>query len=144
MTDKKQPEDLEKPEQDDSSEKETGSGRRRLLKGLAAGSAVIAGQEVLPEKWSKPLVDAVVLPAHAQLTTGDGAQVSSDDDEEGTDDGAADSPDDLQGVDASDDATDLTDQDDTIVEDGGTDGGDATDDGHIADATDDGDIDGPD
>lgn len=39
--------------------------RRNLLKSIAAGSgAVIAGKS-LPEKWSRPVVDSVLLPAHA-------------------------------------------------------------------------------
>jgi hypothetical protein len=42
--------------------------RRNLLKSIAAGSgAVIAGKS-LPESWSKPVVDSVMLPAHAQTS----------------------------------------------------------------------------
>ena len=42
--------------------------RRKLLKSMAAGSgAVIAGKS-LPESWSKPVVDSVMLPAHAQTS----------------------------------------------------------------------------
>ncbi len=41
--------------------------RRRLLKVLGAGGAA-ASTLSLPEKWAKPVVDAVLLPAHAQLT----------------------------------------------------------------------------
>jgi len=45
-----------------------GNARRKLLKGIAAGSgAVIAGQ-TLPENWSRPVVDSVMLPAHAQTS----------------------------------------------------------------------------
>jgi len=43
--------------------------RRKLLKSIAAGSgAVIAGKS-LPESWSRPIVDSVMLPAHAQLSS---------------------------------------------------------------------------
>ena len=43
--------------------------RRKLLKSIAAGSgAVIAGKS-LPESWVKPVVDSVMLPAHAQTST---------------------------------------------------------------------------
>ena len=42
--------------------------RRALLKGLLAGSAVVSGSKALPEKWSKPLTDAVILPSHATTT----------------------------------------------------------------------------
>ena len=40
--------------------------RRRILKTLLAGGGVIAGAKALPEKWAKPVVESVVLPAHAQ------------------------------------------------------------------------------
>jgi hypothetical protein len=53
---------------DEEEEQDKGSSRRRLLMGLAASSAVITGQKVLPEKWTKPVVDAVILPAHAETT----------------------------------------------------------------------------
>lgn len=42
-------------------------GRRRLLKTLAAGG--VAGA-TLPAQWTKPVIEAVMLPAHAQATTG--------------------------------------------------------------------------
>jgi hypothetical protein len=40
--------------------------RRRLLKTLVGGAAAAAG--ALPERWTRPVVDAVLLPAHAQAT----------------------------------------------------------------------------
>ena len=42
--------------------------RRNLLRALSVGGVVGATQ--LPASWSKPVVDAVVLPAHAQTTGG--------------------------------------------------------------------------
>ena len=39
--------------------------RRRLLSAIALGGGAAA---VLPERWVKPVVDAVLLPAHAQAT----------------------------------------------------------------------------
>ncbi len=45
-------------------------GRRTLLKSLVAGSGVVSGSRILPENWSKPLTDAVILPSHRR-TTGD-------------------------------------------------------------------------
>jgi hypothetical protein len=53
--------------------KETASeaSRRKLLKNLAAGGVVGAA---LPAVWSKPVIDSVILPAHAQ-TTGPGVIV---------------------------------------------------------------------
>ena len=44
--------------------------RRALLKGIVAGSAVVGGSKALPEQWSSPLTDSVVLPSHGR-TTGD-------------------------------------------------------------------------
>jgi hypothetical protein len=41
--------------------------RRRLLKSLAAGG-VVAGAHVVPDRWIKPVVDVVVVPAHAQAS----------------------------------------------------------------------------
>lgn len=42
--------------------------RRKVLKTMAAGSgAVIAGKS-MPEQWSKPMVDSVLLPVHAQTS----------------------------------------------------------------------------
>ena len=44
--------------------------RRAVLKSIVAGSAVVGGTKALPEQWSKPLTDSVMLPGHAR-TTGD-------------------------------------------------------------------------
>ncbi|AUN93725.1 hypothetical protein [Pseudazoarcus pumilus] len=41
------------------------TGRRRLLQALALGGVSAA---VLPEKWVKPVIDTVIVPAHAQAT----------------------------------------------------------------------------
>ncbi|HHD63393.1 MAG TPA: twin-arginine translocation signal domain-containing protein [Desulfobulbaceae bacterium] len=41
--------------------------RRKALKKIAAGGAV-AGILALSGKWSKPVVDSIILPAHAQAT----------------------------------------------------------------------------
>lgn len=43
---------------------------RRKLLGLAGGAALVGGT---PRKWSKPIVSAVVLPAHAQTSITDSA-----------------------------------------------------------------------
>ncbi len=39
--------------------------RRRVLRSLIAGSGIIAS---LPKTWVKPVVDSIVLPAHAQIS----------------------------------------------------------------------------
>jgi len=42
--------------------------RRELLKVLAAAGGAVGAAAFVPAKWSKPLVEAGVLPAHAQGT----------------------------------------------------------------------------
>lgn len=44
--------------------------RRKLLKSVVAGGGVLATGKLLPESWMKPVVQAVVLPAHAQTSPG--------------------------------------------------------------------------
>ncbi|MCP4000554.1 MAG: hypothetical protein GY727_06575 [Gammaproteobacteria bacterium] len=42
--------------------------RRKLLKSLAAGSGAVVAGKNLPESWSKPVIDSVMLPVHAETT----------------------------------------------------------------------------
>ena len=42
--------------------------RREVLKTLAASGGALAAAAFLPEKWTKPVVEAGVLPAHAQAS----------------------------------------------------------------------------
>lgn len=56
--------DLKKTQAQQPTEKDE-SPRRKLLKTLAAGG--VAGA-ALPATWSKPAIDSVMLPAHAQTT----------------------------------------------------------------------------
>jgi hypothetical protein len=44
--------------------------RRRLLKAIAAASGAVAASTLLPGEWIKPVVEAGVLPAHAQVSGG--------------------------------------------------------------------------
>ena len=39
--------------------------RRKLLKSITAGAGAIAAGKSIPESWSRPLVQSVILPAHA-------------------------------------------------------------------------------
>lgn len=41
-------------------------GRRELLKALAATGGAVTTASLLPGKWAKPVIEAGVLPAHAQ------------------------------------------------------------------------------
>jgi hypothetical protein len=57
--------------------KKSSESRRKLLKSIAAGSgAVIAGKS-LPENWSRPVIDSVMLPAHARTSIFPSAFVSA-------------------------------------------------------------------
>jgi hypothetical protein len=50
-----------------NNEKLASEGRRLLIKSLAAGGATVA---FLPEKWTKPVIDRILVPAHAQGSLG--------------------------------------------------------------------------
>ncbi|HHB76531.1 MAG TPA: twin-arginine translocation signal domain-containing protein [Desulfobulbus sp.] len=45
--------------------------RRKALKKMAVGTAV-AGTLAVSSKWSKPVVNSIILPAHAQATNAQG------------------------------------------------------------------------
>ena len=47
---------------------ESNHSRRKLLKSIAAGSGAVVIGKSLPDSWSKPVVDSVVLPVHAQTS----------------------------------------------------------------------------
>ena len=53
-------------------DKKSNDSRRKLLKSIAAGSGAIVAGQSLPESWSKPVIDSVILPAHAQTTDDSG------------------------------------------------------------------------
>ena len=55
------------------SDKKTGDSRRRLLKSIAAGSGAVVAGKSMPNSWSKPVIDSVVLPAHAETTDDTGS-----------------------------------------------------------------------
>lgn len=63
MSDKRQKETME------AGSPSRGKSRRKLLTAMMTGGAV-AGAAGLPKKWTSPVVDSVLLPAHAQ-TSGD-------------------------------------------------------------------------
>lgn len=42
--------------------------RRKMMKKLVAGSVMTTAALQLPKEWAKPLVDVVLLPAHAQTS----------------------------------------------------------------------------
>ena len=42
--------------------------RRKLLKSIALGGGAIAVGKTLPQSWTRPVVESVMLPAHAQAS----------------------------------------------------------------------------
>ena len=42
--------------------------RRKLLRSIAAGGGAVVAGQTLPSRWTKPVVDSVLLPAHAQTS----------------------------------------------------------------------------
>ncbi|MCI5140058.1 MAG: hypothetical protein D3922_16995, partial [Candidatus Electrothrix sp. AR1] len=42
--------------------------RRKTIKKLVIGAGALAGYSLLPEKWTKPVVEQIILPAHAQTS----------------------------------------------------------------------------
>jgi hypothetical protein len=62
--------DKDKPQYSPANEVPGKSNRRRALKALIAGGA---GAVLLPERWTRPILNSVLLPAHAQLSCGDAA-----------------------------------------------------------------------
>ena len=52
------------------SDKKSSESRRKLLKSIAAGSGAFIAGKSIPESWSRPVVDSVMLPAHALTSTG--------------------------------------------------------------------------
>ena len=42
--------------------------KRKTLRNILMATGALAGSQALPSKWSKPVLDSVVLPAHAQVT----------------------------------------------------------------------------
>lgn len=42
--------------------------RRKVLKRLLVGGGVAAGAKMMPDEWHKPVVESVILPAHAETS----------------------------------------------------------------------------
>jgi|GEM_PF-2097542 hypothetical protein len=46
-----------------------GEDRRKVLQKILIGGGIAAGSAMLPDKWTRPVVDEIVAPAHAQRST---------------------------------------------------------------------------
>jgi hypothetical protein len=44
--------------------------RRKVLKLIAVGGTVLTVESILPETWVKPVIETIVLPAHAETSGG--------------------------------------------------------------------------
>ncbi len=42
--------------------------RRKTIKKLVIGAGALAGYSMLPEQWTKPVIEQIILPAHAQTS----------------------------------------------------------------------------
>jgi hypothetical protein len=42
--------------------------RRRILKKMAVSGGIVTASQVMPERWIKPVIDSVILPAHAGVS----------------------------------------------------------------------------
>ncbi len=49
-------------------DKKSNDSRRKLLKSIAAGSGALVAGKSLPKSWSKPVINTVLLPAHAETS----------------------------------------------------------------------------
>jgi hypothetical protein len=70
MTDDKKPDkndDTSSSESEDSNTSQDDS-KRKTLRNILMATGALAGTQVLPSKWSKPVLDTVVLPAHAGIS----------------------------------------------------------------------------
>lgn len=49
-------------------EKADPQGRRQAIKTVLAGGGIAATALALPKEWTKPIVESIVVPAHAQTS----------------------------------------------------------------------------
>jgi len=66
-----EPDDGDNIEKSENSEKSLSARdekRRKIVKRILAGGSTVLGTYALPDKWTKPLVQSVVLPAHAGMS----------------------------------------------------------------------------
>jgi hypothetical protein len=42
------------------------NGRRKVLQKILMGSGAVGVSAILPSKWTKPIIDTIIVPTHAQ------------------------------------------------------------------------------
>jgi hypothetical protein len=47
-----------------------GQARRRLMKALAASGGVFAAATIVPTRWTRPIIETIIVPLHAQGSPG--------------------------------------------------------------------------
>jgi len=52
--------------------------RRRALKSTLLVGGIVGSSTALPSKWTRPIIDNVILPSHAQTTSPDAANLGAD------------------------------------------------------------------
>lgn len=68
---KKQQRHGEREKSTNQSDQKVETGRRRVLAGVLAGGAVAGTAAAVPSVWTRPVVQSVLLPAHAQTSADD-------------------------------------------------------------------------
>ena len=59
---------MKKIEESSASQDSENPTRRKLIKSAVAGGVVVTAAELMPTNWTKPVIQSVVLPAHATTT----------------------------------------------------------------------------
>ena len=59
---------MKKIEESSASQDSENPTRRKLIKSAVAGGVVVTAAELMPTNWTKPVIQSVVLPAHAATT----------------------------------------------------------------------------
>lgn len=85
------------PVDHDPREGESGVPARRRLLQVLLGAGVITSGQMLPERWIKPVIESISLPAHAQTSPPEEEPDDDDDDDfDDDDDIIVDDDDDIQ------------------------------------------------
>ena len=62
----------EKKPENEKSSAEFSKQKRNVLKGIIASGGILSADKMVKDQWTKPVIDSVMLPAHAVQTAGGG------------------------------------------------------------------------